>query len=212
MLRSSAYFQWNIIDWLSTALLPANRERVVLGAVGRNTGLQHDPIADAPPVFLGEAVADDTAGAIGEERLLLVRRQQDLRIHPQVALGIDGELPEEILRILVDAAEPVRPGDVLHAGRAADDLAVTGRHREDHRRRSNRDEPLRRARGGDRVETVEHGTQRGEQEHGERDAQHCERRPPLAAPRTLEDEADEFHSRLRIVICRTSGSGARSLG
>ena len=38
--------------------------------------------------------------------------EHDFRIHPQVALGLDRDCSEEVLRILVDAAEPVRPGEV----------------------------------------------------------------------------------------------------
>src|SRR5204862_7395513 len=102
-----------------------------LAPVGRNPDLQNDAVAGLPPEPPGEPVADDAPGAIGEERLLLLRRQQELRIQAQVALRFDRELGEEILRILVDAAEPVRPRDVADAVDAADRVGMARRPRED---------------------------------------------------------------------------------
>ena len=154
------------------------------------------------PVFLGQPVADDAAGAVLEEGLALVRRELHLGVHAQVALGIDRELPEEVLGILVDAAEPVGPGDVLHVRRALDDLGVGRGHAEDHRRRADRHQTRRGTGGRDRVEAVEHRAQRREQEHRKRDADHRQSGAALAAPRALEHQVQEFHD--RCTTCSTS--------
>ena len=165
-----------------------NRKIVVLRAVRGDADLEHDPIAKFPPEASRQAVAHDAARSIVEKCLFLIRCQSDLRIHPQVAFRLDRELGEEILGILVDAAKPVGPRDVLHAGRAADAVGVTRRHREDQRRRTDRHNPRRRTAFRRRVEAVEHGAKRREQKHGKRHAEDREHRPALAPSRTLQNQ------------------------
>src|SRR4029079_13027657 len=117
-----------VVDGVAGGLVnAADREIKILRAVSRNAHLQHDAVADLPAETPGQAVADDAPGSIVEKGLLLVGREDDLRIHPQVTLGLNGELGEEILRVLVDAAKPVGPGQVLDAGRTTDAVGVTAR-------------------------------------------------------------------------------------
>src|SRR5207249_6627532 len=85
---------------------PADREIEIARAVNRNPNLKGNPVADLEPITPRQAVADDAARAILEERSLLLGRQNDLRINPQVALGLDRKLCEEVSWVLIDAAEP----------------------------------------------------------------------------------------------------------
>ena len=58
------------------------------------------------PNRVGEVLADDRALAIAEPGLDLVGRNLELRVDLQERLGIDGDVGEEVRRVLVDAAEP----------------------------------------------------------------------------------------------------------
>src|SRR5439155_23963419 len=103
---------------------PADREIEIARAVNRNPNLKGNPVAHLEPITPRQAVADDAARAILEERSPLLGRQNDLRINPQVALRLDRELCEEVPWILVDTAEPVGPRDIPDTWRALDRLAV----------------------------------------------------------------------------------------
>ena len=90
-------------------LLPLGRE---------DRGLQRDVVADLPPELLRKRLADDAPVRVRVERLELLGRQRVLRIQVDEA-GPDGEDGKEVLRILVDAAEPVRVGDIPTPGIAS---------------------------------------------------------------------------------------------
>ena len=68
--------------------------------------LDGDAVADLPAEALGHVLAGDGALAIGEPRLHLLGRELELLVDLHERLGFDRDLREEVLRILVDAAEP----------------------------------------------------------------------------------------------------------
>src|SRR6266542_6196681 len=105
-----------VIDRAASGLIDAaDGKCVILRAVIGNARLDDNAIPKVPVETLHETIADDAAGSILEERAFLLRREDDLRIHPEITFGIDRELAEEVVRILVDASEPVRPRQVLHS-------------------------------------------------------------------------------------------------
>src|SRR5262245_16402391 len=80
------------VDGAAARLLdPPDSEIKILRTVAGNADLQHDAIADLPAEAPGQTVADDATCSILEECLLLIGFEEDLRIHPQVTLGLHGE-------------------------------------------------------------------------------------------------------------------------
>ena len=84
----------------------------------KDRSLEGDPVARLEPILGGQPLADDTGGALAAERLFLLRREQVLRVHLQVAVRVHRELREEMALVDVDPAEPgaerdgADPGDL----------------------------------------------------------------------------------------------------
>jgi hypothetical protein len=69
---------------------------------------QRHHVADFQVVRVRELAADDRALAVAEERGQLVRKDEVIPVHVEVGARLDRELGEEVLRVLIDAGEPVR--------------------------------------------------------------------------------------------------------
>src|ERR1022692_2966405 len=91
---------------------------------------QGDAIAQVEVELVGEIVADDGAGAVANEGLLLVFGYFQLAKYGEELLRLDAEAGEEVLGIagvLIRAVEPLRGHEFLYAGHLADALAVKQR-------------------------------------------------------------------------------------
>ena len=115
-----------LVDALLGRVVDAVDGELPRAAVRRavDDALQRDAVPDLPPEAARGVDADDGAGAVGEPGLLLVLGHLEFRIDPQPALRIHRHVGEEILRILVDAAEPVGVAQVGDALGARDALLV----------------------------------------------------------------------------------------
>ena len=78
---------------------------VVAAAAREDRGLQRDGVTDLPAELLGQGFADDGAGAGLLPVFQLRRVDLQFAVHVEV-VGRHREVREEVLRILVDAAEP----------------------------------------------------------------------------------------------------------
>ena len=114
-------------DRIGRRVDPADGE----GPVAREDGaLEGDVLAQPPAEQVEQPAADDRGGALAEEGLLLVLRQDDLGVDLEVRLRVHRELGEEALVVPVLAAEPVGPGDLGDALRRAEPVGVAQRQRE----------------------------------------------------------------------------------
>ena len=75
-------------------------------------------------VLRGGLFADDAASAVGDEGSLLFGRQLVFRHDLETGARVRGEAREHVLRLFVDAAEPLHDHDVLYAGYPRDLVAV----------------------------------------------------------------------------------------
>ena len=105
----------------------ADRERPI---ARENRALQRDILAELPAEFTEQPLADQRARPVLQERLPLIGRNHDLRIHREIRLWVDREVREEALAVAVSPAEPVRPTHVVHARHRLDAVGVRERQRE----------------------------------------------------------------------------------
>ena len=83
-----------------------------------NGGLDGDAVADLPAKTLGRARAHNRALAVFEEGIPLVVGNDQLGEYLALVFRVDHELREEVLFVLIDAAEPVVVGHALNARNA----------------------------------------------------------------------------------------------
>src|SRR5207249_12295062 len=103
------------------------------------------------------------------------------------------ELRELVLRVLIEAAEPVAVRDPVDARHLDQALAVRERQREDERGAVPDHEP-RGLGGAERsFEGGDHGAQGAEEEERDRDREDREKGPPLGAEEVRPDEPEVLH-------------------
>src|ERR1700722_20166014 len=95
--------------------------------------LQWHPVANFPFEAIGGLLADDGTFAVVHKSLPLIIRNRQLGEDQALGVRINGETGEEILRVLVNPAEPALIGDVLHAGNPLNLVTVRKRQRLDDR-------------------------------------------------------------------------------
>ena len=98
-----------------------------------NRALNGDGVTNFPAVLIGQCTTDQTARAVPQHRLHLLGRQDQLVVEIKVNRQGDGELREEIFRLLIDAAKPVADADLGDAINRADAIPVIRRHGEGER-------------------------------------------------------------------------------
>jgi hypothetical protein len=156
-------------------------------------GLERNPAADGPPEPLRELCTDDAALAVGEEGGPLRRGNHVLGVHAPPVLGFNDELREEVLRVLVDAAEPRRVRRIAHPGEALQARQIGGRERLHDRRAADHDEPVRPCHIDSLPEPVVDGTQYSEEEHRDRKRSDRQDRPDLPAAQVGDEQREELH-------------------
>src|SRR5262249_4850166 len=82
--------------------------------------LDRDAVADFPAETLCRFCSGDRAGAIFYKIVPLIIRNAELGKNLALIFDVDRELREEILLVLVDAAEPVVVRERFYAGNAQD--------------------------------------------------------------------------------------------
>jgi hypothetical protein len=105
--------------------LPRARTVVLEEGVARD----RDLVADPPTPFGQHPLADERAGALADEGLACARLIDEVAVvEPHVAVRLDREDGEEILCVLVVAAEPGEMGRLAHAVGGSEPVEV--RHRQ----------------------------------------------------------------------------------
>ena len=94
------------------------------GAVVGEGALDGDAIADFPAEAVQGSLADNGALAVFQKGLPLIFGNHQFGDNLALVFGVDHELGEKILLVLIHAAEPVVVGDRLHAGNAQDFVAI----------------------------------------------------------------------------------------
>ena len=139
----------------------------------------------------GEIAADDAAGTIVDEGLLLIFGDLELAINAKELLRFDAEAGEEVLGvagILVNAVEPLRIHDLLHAGNLGNALLVIQRYGEGQRYAIAGDQAQGLLRSGiAKVEGMIDGNEDAKQTHGYADAGDRKRGAAAVAPAVLDD-------------------------
>ena len=156
--------------------------------------LDRDVVADFPAEAVGDRPAGDGALAVFQPGLLLRLGQLEFLVDRQELLGLDGNLREEVLGVLVDAAEPAVVGDDVDAGHGLEPALVRFRQRHDQADLVDQDQAIHagqvdaeRERGADRHQQSE---QDERDEHGEQ----REDRADLLAPQAAPQQRKEFHA------------------
>jgi hypothetical protein len=159
--------------------------------------LNRDPVADLPTVALRGLAAHDRALAVGEPGGLLVGGQQQLRIHREVVLGIDGGLEDPLeapVRVLVDAAEPAHVGDRLDPRDAGDFRLVALRQRQDDRSLLGGEQAVGAGHVDAGAESHLDRREVGEEHEGDDDREQREERPRLAPLEVPPEERPVLHA------------------
>ena len=86
-----------------------------LPVAGKNCAANRDDIANLPAELIGQLAANYRPLSIALEREQLFRLDQEFRVEIKVVVMVDCKLREEIARLKIDAAEPLRVRDRLHA-------------------------------------------------------------------------------------------------
>ena len=140
-------------------------------------------VAHVQVELVGDVAADHAAGAVVLEGQALIVRNVHVSVHLENHVRVHREAREEILRILVSAAEPVADQDFAHAGNLADAIAVGFRQRLGERDLVARHQAQRLlGRGIAQIERVVNRDHHTQQAHGHRDAGDGQERPPAIAP------------------------------
>ena len=168
------------------------------------------------PIFqpnrVGQIAADDGALAIVQPRLDLLGRHHELGIDLQERLGLDGDVREEVRRVLVDAAEPRLVRRDLDALGLLQPRLVRDRQRHDEADLVNQHQPIGAGDLDAERERIPDRHQDAEQHERDEDRQQRERRPELPPPDVLPDERKELHdvSRISTPFSRCSVRAARA--
>ena len=157
---------------------------------GRSQG---DLVADLPSVQIRERPSGDRPGTHLDEGLALRLGQNQLRIHVEIAFGLDREVREEVLRVLIDAPEPARVGHRLHAGRRLDSGQIRIGQGLNQREARGGDEPIDPDDALRRVERHPHGVQHAEERKGRRYGKQRQQCARLLAHECGEEEGEVFH-------------------
>src|SRR5208283_1959808 len=88
------------------------------GSAAIDCGLDGDAVTNLPAKALGRAGAHDCPLAVLEKGVPLVIRHDQFGDYLALVFRVDHELREEVLLVLVDAAEPVVMGHRLNARNA----------------------------------------------------------------------------------------------
>ena len=157
-------------------------------------GLDRNPIAELPAETRGELPPDERAGPGVHPSLAIVAVDDELGVDAQDPLGVDRHVREEVLRVLIDAAEP---GHVRHEPdprRGLDLRQVTERERLDHRHLVDRQQaPL----AGELDPDAEAGPDRheeAEEEEGDGDREEGEGGADLPAHEVPPEEGKVLHA------------------
>ena len=169
-------------------------ELPVAGKAGARDG---NAIADLEPEAVRGGLADDRALLVGEEGRPLVVGHQELGVEDPIGLVVDGELGKEVLLVLVDPAEPVGVGDLLHPRRPLDPVLVGQGQGLDQRHLVDDEQPVRPRHVHPRVEGGADGDEDAEQEQRHRERAHGEDRAHLAAQEVREQQGQELHRSAR---------------
>ena len=89
------------------------------GAAAINRRLDGDAVANLPAKTLGRARARNRALAVLEKGVPLVVGNKQFGEHLALGFRVNHELREEVLLVLIDAAEPVVVSHALHARECA---------------------------------------------------------------------------------------------
>src|SRR6185437_11488815 len=173
----------------------------------KDRGLQRNLLADLPVVARGERLAHQRAVLRIRERLALLRRQHDVRIRGQVIL-VDREAEDEVLRVLVHAAEPVLVTHAFHARNGRDARLQAFRQAGHDREPRGDDQPLIAreavaATGECHADRVE----QAEQQERRDDRDQREDRPRLAPEQCAPYQVEIFHDMApaqAVCCCSTS--------
>ena len=95
-----------------------------LVVAGKDIADEGDAVADLEVEFVGEVAADDAGGAVAFEGVALIVGDFEVLVDGEDFVGIDGEAREEVLGILVGAAEPVGDQDFADAGDLLDVVPI----------------------------------------------------------------------------------------
>ena len=146
------------------------------------------------PNRVGQILADDHALAIAEPGLDLLGRHLELGVDLQERLGIDGDVGEEVRRVLIDAVEPGVVRDQLDARHRLQPRLVREGQRHDQAHLVDEHQPVESGDLDAERERVADRHQDAEQQERDEDRQQREGRAELAPPDVLPDERQEFHA------------------
>ncbi len=162
--------------------------------VARESGtFQRQAVAHFETVGVGELAADDGTLAVAQKCAQLFVLEKEIGIHREIGGRLDRELREEVLRVLIDAAEPSRVGHRAHAVHRADLVAIGERQREGKRNAVSRHQSRGRRLVGGSVPGADHGGQDAERDQSHGESEHREARTHLVAEYVAEDEFQEWH-------------------
>ncbi len=139
--------------------------------------------------------------------------KRELRIDGQVRFRLDGDLREEIGRVLVDAAEPGVVRDRGHARHGRDARLIGDRQRHDEADLVNQHQPIHARDLDAERERRPNRHQQSEQQERDEDAGEREDRAELPPPEVLPDERQVLHAAAPLVsepLSRCSVRFARS--
>jgi organic radical activating enzyme len=151
-------------------------------------------LADLPAVALNETRAGDRARARGGECRALVERNEELRVHVEIAGRIDREHRERVALVLVFAAEPIRARDARDARHLLDARQVRHRQRLDDRVARRSEEALRIGRSGARLERQADRLEQAEQQERDDNGEQCEDRARLSPKQRCAQQWKVLHA------------------
>ncbi len=170
-----------------------DRLEVELPGSGEGRALDGDAVADLPAESLGEGRSRHAPRPVGQERLPLLLGDLELRVDGPVGVGVDRELGEEVLLVLVDPAEPRGEGHVRDPGDPLDAVAVRQGQGLDQRGPVDDHQAVVACDVDPLVEGAADRDQEPEEEQGDRERAEGEQGPHLLAAQVGQDEGQELH-------------------
>ena len=158
-----------------------------------NGGLNRHLVADFPMEPLRRFPADDGAGPRLQPRLFLLRRKDYFGMHVQKFLRHHGILHEEILRVLVNAAEPGLVRRQRHAGNPLHARLVAFRQHLDDGHLVPHHQPVLAGHADPARQRLFDRHQKTEQHERHQNRKQRQRRPQLLPLQIAPDEVEEFH-------------------
>ena len=149
-------------------------------------------VADLQVVLGGQVAADHAAGAVALEGDSLVVGNLQVLEDGEDLVGIGGEAGEEILGVLIGAAEPLRDHHIAHAGDLFDLVLVGFRHLLGEGNLVACHDAQRLVRRGiAEVQGVVHGDHHAQQAHGDADARDSQKRAAAVPPAVLQNQGQK---------------------